>query len=72
MDSQEALKSWESLNKVISGLSEDEIIGLMADEMLGKRRATMVRRLHERLTMVRAKRERAELMEMLNEPLLPS
>lgn len=72
MDSQEVLKSWESLNEHLKDLTEEEIVSLLTDEMLGKRRATTVRRLHERFTMLRAKRERADLMEMINEPVLQS
>jgi hypothetical protein len=46
-------------------LSEEEIKELLDIEMEAQQRPSIVRRLHQRFTMLRSARERAELMARL-------
>lgn len=57
----DALSSWRSLNKVISSLGEKELAQLLKTERHGKRRANVLRRLHQRATRLRMHREREQL-----------
>ena len=43
-------------------LTEDEVLALLEDERQGARRVTFLERLHQRYTMLRAARERVELL----------
>lgn len=54
--------SWRELNRKLSLLSEDQVLQMLNDERQGARRVTMLQRLHQRYTMLRAARERIELM----------
>jgi hypothetical protein len=56
-----ALASWRALNEIIGELSETEVAQLLVVERANKRRPNVVKRLHQRLTRLRMKRERAEL-----------
>ena len=53
---------WRELNKKLNMLSEDEVLDLLTQERVGARRVTFLERLHQRYTMLRAARERVELM----------
>ena len=53
---------WRELNKKLNMLSEQEVLELLEQERQGARRVTFLERLHERYTMLRAARERIELM----------
>ena len=55
------LKSWKSLNEVLSGLREDQVKDLMEWELHHKGREDLVERLHQRYTKLRTTRERIEL-----------
>ena len=57
-----ALNGWAELNRVISSFSEEQINTMLEHELANKRRKTFVRRIHERLTTMRTKREREELL----------
>lgn len=54
--------NWRDLNKKLPSLSEKEVHKLLVDEMDGARRVTVVIRLHQRFTALRATREREELL----------
>jgi hypothetical protein len=56
---------WRSLAAALNTLSEEEIKELLDIEMEAQRRPSIVRRLHQRFTMLRSARERAELMARL-------
>jgi hypothetical protein len=43
-------------------LSEEQVLQLLNDERIGARRVTVLERLHQRYTMLRAARERVELL----------
>jgi len=55
--------NWRDLNKKLPSLTEKEVHKLLMDEMDGARRVTVVIRLHQRFTALRATREREELLE---------
>ena len=54
--------SWRKLNEVLAGLSEEQVLRMLEDERITHRRATVLERLHQRYTMLRAARERVELL----------
>jgi len=58
--------NWRDLNKKLPSLSEAAVQQLLPDELVGMRRSTVVVRLHQRLTSLRATRERDELLAVLN------
>jgi hypothetical protein len=54
--------SWRELNTLIHQLSELQLLRLLNDELNGLKRATILIRLHQRYTIVRATRERLEIL----------
>lgn len=54
--------NWRSLNATINDLSEEEVFALLAKERAGERRISMLQRLHQRYSALRASRERVELL----------
>jgi hypothetical protein len=54
--------SWRSLNRRLNAMTEDEVKDALLAEMDSERRVTVVERLHQRFTSLRATRERLELM----------
>jgi hypothetical protein len=52
----------------LSSLSEDEVFALLADELNGPRRASMILRLHQRGNTLRVMRERIELLKEATTP----
>ena len=54
--------SWRELNAKLSLYTEEQVRQMLNDERAGARRATILQRLHQRYTMLRAARERIELM----------
>jgi len=54
--------NWRELNQKLNMLTEDEVLALLEDERQGARRVTFLERLHQRYTMLRAARERVELL----------
>jgi hypothetical protein len=59
------MMNWRDLNKKLPELSEAAVQQLLQDEMVGMRRRTVVVRLHQRFTSLRATRERDELLAVL-------
>ena len=55
--------NWRELNQKLNLLSEEQVLQLLNDERIGARRVTVLERLHQRYTMLRAQRERQELLE---------
>jgi hypothetical protein len=53
---------WRELNKKLSLLTEAEVLALLEAERQGAKRVTLLERLHQRYTMLRAARERVELL----------
>jgi hypothetical protein len=60
--------TWRNLNSRLSSLSEDEVFALLADELNGPRRASMILRLHQRGNTLRVMRERIELLKEATSP----
>ena len=58
--------NWRDLNKKLPELSETAVQQLLQDELVGMRRGTVVVRLHQRFTSLRATRERDELLAVLS------
>jgi hypothetical protein len=58
--------NWRDLNKKLPSLSEAAVQQLLLDELVGLRRGTVVVRLHQRFTSLRATRERDELLATLS------
>ncbi len=54
--------NWRELNKKLNMLTEDEVLALLEAERQGAKRVTFLERLHQRYTMLRAARERVELL----------
>jgi hypothetical protein len=54
--------SWRELNAKITQMGEQELLDLMQRELKGAKRTTVLVRLHQRYTMVRAAREREEML----------
>lgn len=54
--------NWRELNDVLNGLDEQKILTLLNEERTTRRRVTVMTRLHQRYTILRAARERRELL----------
>ncbi len=54
--------NWRELNQKLNLLTEKQVWTLLQDEMIGAKRVTVIQRLHQRFTMLRAARERVELL----------
>ena len=54
--------NWRELNQWLNLLTEDQVLQLLNDERIGARRVTILQRLHQRYTMLRAARERVEIL----------
>lgn len=54
--------NWRNLNKQLNMLSETEVLQMLDQERHGPRRVTFLERLHQRYTMLRAARERVEIL----------
>lgn len=54
--------NWRELNAKLNLLSEEQVLQMLTEERQGARRVTVLQRLHQRYTMLRAARERIELM----------
>jgi predicted transposase YdaD len=57
--------SWQEINDTVCALSETQLVALMEQEMTGAKRTTVLVRLHQRYTRVRAARERQEMLATL-------
>ena len=56
------MRTWRSLNNVLHSLTEQEVLDLLNEERSTRRRSSMLKRLHQRYTAMRADRERIEIM----------
>lgn len=54
--------SWRALNEKLTKLTEKEVLDLLNAEREGEQRISMLSRLHQRYTILRAARERAEIL----------
>jgi len=60
--------NWRSLNAKLSELDEDQVLELLKIERDGERRISMLQRLHQRYTSLRAARERVEILKEAIKP----
>ena len=54
--------NWRSLNQKLNTLTEVQVLALLEADRQGAKRVTFLERLHQRYTMLRAARERVELL----------
>jgi len=54
--------NWREINKALPELDEDAVLRLLHKERKGEQRQTVLIRLHQRYTMLRAARERMEIL----------
>lgn len=54
--------NWRSLNDQLHAMTEEEVLALLNEERKGSRRITFLERLHQRYTVLRATRERLEIL----------
>ena len=54
--------NWREINKVLPTLDEDTVKRMLDDERKGEQRTTVLVRLHQRYTILRATRERTEIL----------
>lgn len=60
-DNNQILTSWHSLNDVISKFTEKQLEKLLQVEHSNKRRPNMMKRIHQRFSILRNRRERREM-----------
>jgi hypothetical protein len=54
--------NWRELNDVLNELDEQKVLTLLNTERTTRRRVTVMTRLHQRYTILRAARERREIL----------
>lgn len=54
--------NWRQLNDKLHAMTEEEVLALLTEERAGARRITFLERLHQRYTVLRATRERLEIL----------
>lgn len=54
--------TWRELNRIINHKTEDELHAMIVHEFDTHKRVTILEKLHQRFTMLRAKREREQLI----------
>lgn len=54
--------NWRNLNKELPLLTEEQVLALLNEERAGRRRLSILERLHQRYTTLRAARERKEIL----------
>ena len=54
--------TWRGLNRVLVTLTEAEVLEMLEHERLTERRVVVLERLHQRYNVLRASRERIELL----------
>lgn len=57
--------SWREVNASIASMTEKQVLALIEEELKGPKRTTVLVRLHQRYTMLRASREREEMLRKL-------
>ena len=60
--------NWRSLNATINDKTEEEVLALLNHERQTERRISMLQRLHQRYTILRASRERVEIIKEAIKP----
>ena len=60
--------NWRKLNKEINLLTEEQVLALLNEERTGRKRVSILERLHQRYTVLRAARERIEILKEAKAP----
>jgi hypothetical protein len=60
--------NWRELNARLGSLREDELEGMIREELKGDRRPTLLIRMHQRFTVLRNLRERREILNVATSP----
>ena len=60
--------NWREMNKYLMQLSEKELLKLLNEELAGARRASALKRIHQRYSSLRAVRERDDLLTKAKSP----
>jgi hypothetical protein len=60
--------TWREINKHLNTFTEEQLIALLAEERAGRRRASILQRLHQRYAVLRTARERLELLQLAARP----
>jgi hypothetical protein len=55
--------NWRTLNDTTNSLTEEEVLALLNQEREISKRVSMLQRLHQRYTSLRASRERIEILQ---------
>jgi len=58
--------NWREMMEVLSSLTEEEVLVFLNSEVKGGKRWSVIERLHQRYTMLRAARERSELLKKVS------
>jgi hypothetical protein len=59
--------NWFTLNAVLPKRNEQQVLAMLDEEVAIHKRPTFVVRIHQRYTMLRAQRERQELLEKVKQ-----
>jgi len=59
--------NWFTLNAVLPKRNEQQVLAMLDEEVAVHKRPTFVVRIHQRYTMLRAQRERQELLEKVKQ-----
>ena len=54
--------NWREINRMLPDLDEDTIKKMLDEERVGEQRQSVLIRLHQRYTILRATRERTEIL----------
>lgn len=54
--------NWRDLNRLLPLLTEAQVLAMLEEERAGRKRIQFLERLHQRYTVLRTARERAELL----------
>ena len=60
--------TWRKLNEELKTFDEDKVLEMLNHERANARRVVVLERLHQRYTMLRASRERIELLQEARQP----
>lgn len=53
---------WRDLNRLLPLLTEGQVLAMLEEERAGRCRVAFLERLHQRYSVLRSERERAELL----------
>ena len=60
--------TWRKLNEELKTFDEDKVLEMLNHERANAKRVVVLERLHQRYTMLRASRERIELLQEAKQP----